>query len=275
MTRNGRIMILGRLNLEAPDISYFSLALFYLLLLIPLAFALYLKVDFIKREVIAVSRLTIQLLLIGIVLTFLFESNSTPLNILWFFIIVGFASFSAINNSELNWRKTITPVAISILLSGMVMVLIFNSLLLRLENLFEARYFIILSGMIIGNSLKAIVIGMSAFFEDLKKNEKQYLYLLSFGENVTKTVRPFFRNSFKAALNPTIASMATVGLVFIPGMMSGQIISGLSAEDAIKYQIAIYLAIFVGISIAVFLTIFFSLKKSFDDYGALNKDIFK
>ena len=86
---------------------------------------------------------------------------------------------------------------------------------------------------------------------------------------------PFLREGFKSAVNPFIASMATYGIVALPGMMTGQILGGSSPMVAVKYQITIVTAIFVVTAMSVLLTILFTLKASFNGYGTLNKGIFK
>ena len=86
---------------------------------------------------------------------------------------------------------------------------------------------------------------------------------------------PFFRDSMEAALNPTIASMATMGVVFLPGMMTGQIIGGAPPDTAIRYQIAIMIAIFVCIVPSITVTILFSLGRCFDGFGNLRREVFR
>ena len=69
------------------------------------------------------------------------------------------------------------------------------------------------------------------------------------------------------ALLPTITTMSTIGLVSLPGMMTGVILAGADPISAIKYQIAIMIAIFTGTSITVFLAVLLTVKKSFSPYG--------
>lgn len=74
---------------------------------------------------------------------------------------------------------------------------------------------------------------------------------------------------------PTIASIATIGLVALPGMMTGVILGGADPMLTIKYQIAIMIAIFCGTSITVFLAIWLTAKSSFTAYGVLDRNVFK
>ena len=82
------------------------------------------------------------------------------------------------------------------------------------------------------------------------------------------------RESIQLALKPTIAAMATMGIVALPGMMTGVILGGTSPDVAIKYQIMIMIAIVVSTISSVFLTIVMTLRSCFTASGILKTDIF-
>jgi len=109
----------------------------------------------------------------------------------------------------------------------------------------------------------------------LKKNEREYLYSLSLFNNRTQALKPWFKESLVAAINPTLASMATIGLVSLPGMMTGQILGGSIPIVAIKYQIAIMGCIFYTEYFSVILSILFSLKTGFNAFDVLKTNIFQ
>lgn len=228
-----------------------------------------------NRLVIAAIRMTAQLFAIGIVLIYLFAWDNNWVNAAWVIGMILFATISTVQNSELNYRKFLGPTFLAFFISTVLILLFFNAVLIDLPNVFEARYLIVIGGMLLGNSLKGDIIGISRFYESLKKQEKQYLYHIALGASQKEAIIPFFRESLAAALKPFIASMATMGVVFLPGMMTGQIISGEDPETAIKYQVAIMLAIFVSTTITVSLTIFFTFRQSFDDFGVLKRDVFR
>lgn len=259
----------------APDIDLYRLIISYGLMIIPIGIALYFKVPLVKRMVLATIRMTGQLFLIGVVLIYLFDKNYVWLNILWVVLMVVVASFSAINNSELNYRKFFAPVFAAFLVGSGSILLFFNALVVDLENIFAAEVLVVLAGMLIGNALKSNIIGISHFYRALEQQEQRYLYHISLGAGQTEALIPFFRESMSAALKPSIASISTMGLVFLPGVMTGQILGGASPETAIKYQIAIVIAIFVSVAISVTLSIFFSINKSFNAFGVMQKDVFR
>ena len=81
------------------------------------------------------------------------------------------------------------------------------------------------------------------------------------------------RESILASINPTLASMATVGIISLPGMMTGQVLGGADPMDAIKYQIAIMIAIYVSSTISIVSIIYLTYKTCFNEYGIFKKEI--
>ncbi|MFP4259379.1 MAG: ABC transporter permease [Desulfovermiculus sp.] len=116
---------------------------------------------------------------------------------------------------------------------------------------------------------------MNNFYQAIKTNEKAYHQSLAYGAGLTEALTPFFREALRSALAPTLASMATIGLVSLPGMMTGVILAGSDPFTAIKYQIGIMIAIFSGTSITVFLGIRLTVRNSFNSYGILDHNIFR
>jgi putative ABC transport system permease protein len=146
-------------------------------------------------------------------------------------------------------------------------------LVIRPPLYYDARYLVPLAGMILGNCLQSNVIGLERFYAALKKNENEYLTYLLLGATRREAVRPYFREAVKAAVNPTLAGMATMGLVSLPGMMTGQILGGGEPWVAVKYQIAIMLCIFAGTTLTGILNLAFSLNIAFDAFDVLKADI--
>jgi len=93
------------------------------------------------------------------------------------------------------------------------------------------------------------IVGLTTYFDGLTRNRNLYYFLLTNNNNKTAAVAPFIREALQKGLNPLIATMMVMGLISLPGMMTGQILGGSSPAIAIKYQIMIMLAIFTGVSI--------------------------
>lgn len=257
------------------DISYFSLALALLLLVIPLLISRYLKLGIVKQTVISVARMAAQLFLVGIFLNYVFAYNNAILTVAWFLMMVCFAVYSVINSTHLNYKYLLAPSLLAFAVSNFLVLIYFNSVIVRIDYLFDAKYIIAIGGMLLGNALRGNIVGIGDFYSDIRKEEKLYFYYLSCGAGKKEALLPFFRRSISTAIKPTIANMATMGIVSLPGMMTGQILGGSSPLVAIKYQIAIMIAIFTSTMLSICLAVLFTVKVCFDDYGILRKDVFR
>jgi len=218
--------------------------------------------------------MTVQLVLIGIFLKYLFLWNNTFINLLWLLIMIAVAVFSAVKGSSMKFNKIAIPLFFSFSIATFVVIFYLNTLVIPLDNIFDARYLIVLGGMLLGNSLRGNIVGISTFYKNIKNDSKKYLYVLSLGASHYEALLPYLRDSVQLALKPTIASMATIGIVALPGMMTGVILGGADPEVAIKYQIMIMIAIVVSTIMSVVLAILMTLRVCFDSYGILRKDIF-
>lgn len=259
----------------AQDISFVSLGVCSLLLLVPIIGSAVLKLGMVKPLLPAAARMGIQLLLIGLFLKYLFDWNILWLNILWFFVMVGVATVTIITRSNLNYKLLLLPAFASLSLAGFFILIFFNGLVIRLDRIFDAKYFVAIGGMLLGNSLRGNIIGLTNFYSALKRNENRYLYMLSVGASRFEAIAPYFKRSYTDALSPIIATMATMGIVSLPGMMTGQIIGGSSPLVAVKYQIAIMIAIFTAVTVSVGISILMTLKFSFHENGILKKQVFR
>ncbi len=261
--------------MQTPDISYISLFLCSLLLIIPFVVSMILKLGLVKETVTSVLRMAAQLVLIGIFLKYLFHINNPFLNIGWLVIMVIVATFSIIRKVKVDIKVFLVPTLFSLIAATFFIVLYFNTFVIRLSDVTDARFLIVVGGMLLGNSLRGDIIGIDNFYKAIQRNEQRRLYALASGATLFESLMPYFRESLLAALQPTIATMATMGIVFLPGMMTGQILGGVSPVLAIKYQIAIMIAIYTATTITVHLTITLTMKTCFDAYGMLKARIFQ
>ena len=258
----------------ARDLELLSL-LSLLIFLVPVFYInRRLKLSINKTMIVSVIRMCVQLGFVGVYLKFLFKYNSPVLNTIYLLIMISIACQSIIRSSNLKPRKFFIPVFFSLLIPFTIMLFFFNCVVVRIDNLFETKYLIPIGGMLLGNCLRSMIIGLNNFYTGIKKDEKVYLYSISLFNNRIQALKPYFKESFLAAITPTIATMATIGLVSLPGMMTGQILGGSIPIVAIKYQIAIMFSIFYTEYFSTILSIIFSLKVGFNRFDVLNKDIF-
>ncbi|MCP4672303.1 MAG: ABC transporter permease [Desulfobacula sp.] len=258
----------------AQDLGLFSLASLFVFL-IPIIYIngrLQLVIN--QTLVTSIVRMCVQLGFVGVYLEFLFKFNSPVLNTIYLLIMISIACQSIIRSCNLKLKFFFVPVFFSLLIPFVIILFFFNAVVVRIDNLFEAKYLIPIGGMLLGNSLRSIIIGLTNFYLGIQRDEKVYLYSIALFNNRILALKPYFLQSFSAAIAPIIASMATIGLVSLPGMMTGQILGGSIPLVAIKYQIAIMLSIFYTEYFSTMLAIVFSLKSGFNDFDVLNQDIF-
>ncbi len=257
------------------DLSPLRLFMAYLLLLVPLSVMTVCRVKMWRRTVVAVSRMTVQLLLVGFYLGIIFELNSPLLTLGWLLVMLTVSCITTINSSNLRWRCFILPMLVALALGTAIPLLFFTGVLLAGTPLFSPRYLIPIGGMIMGNCMNANIIGIKSFYSGMRDREEEYCYRLSQGATCAEAWAPFMRKALENALAPTLASIATIGLVALPGMMTGTILGGAAPAVAIKYQIAIMLAILCGSSLTVYLALAITVRTALNPYGILDKKIFK
>lgn len=261
--------------METVDIPVLSLAVVFLLLIIPVAISLKYGLKLIKPLFISTVRMIIQLALIGLFLKYLFVWNNPFVNAGWLTVMIVVAVFSAVKSSSIKISKVFLPAFASFSFATFFVVFFLNTFVIPLDNIFDARYLIVLGGMLLGNSLRGNIVGISTFYRQLQTDSSHYLYVLSLGASRSEALLPYLRESVLLALKPTLASMATMGIVTLPGMMTGVILGGADPEVAIKYQILIMIAIVVSTITSVVLTILLTMHVCIDKYGVLRADVFR
>ncbi len=259
----------------ATDISWMSLILGSMIMIIPIWIFAYYKTGLVKATILSFSRMSLQLILVGVYLKYIFDLNSIYINLGWVLIMVIAASFTVIKRSELSQRLFYIPVILGIIVNILINGTIVAFILIGSDEFFNARYIIPIMGMFIGNSLTSSIIGLRSFYQNLVKDEDRLKYYLACGASEKEAISPFIRDALKEAFNPSIASTATIGLIWLPGMMTGQILGGSDPITSIKYQIMIIIGIFVGGVISTFINLSLSRKYALDGYGMINRKIFR
>ncbi len=259
----------------AVDLSIVGMVMAYLLLIIPLGIIMWQGLPIVGRVLITVVRMTVQLLLVGLYLQFVFKLDSAWLNGIWVLVMISVADVSIIRSCGLRVKVFAPPLMPALVLGTAIPLLWFVGGVLRRPNLLEAQYLIPVGGMILGNCLRANIIGLKNFYSSIRRDEKSFHLILAQGATLREAIKPYLIESFQAALSPTIATMMTIGLVSLPGMMTGVIMGGNDPMLAIKYQIGIMIAIFTGTAITMPAAVLLCLPRSFSPCGTLYTHIFK
>ena len=233
-----------------------SFALIYALLIIILFIMKKSQIQQSKLLIWASFRMTVQLILAGWILTYIFE-NPHPAFVLSYFLVMNIFAVHRVlsKNKSLN-RKFKLAIALSLSLSGLA-VLVFFILVVIGESLFNPQYVIPLSGMVVGNAMTGVTLGVKTFRESFEGQRNRIQALLNLGVHPKKILLPFANQALETALLPTMNSMLGMGIVSLPGMMTGQILSGTLPMTAIMYQIAIMIVICTTVCLSSFSSLHF------------------
>lgn len=251
---------------ETIDISLISMIFVFLMLLFPVILFLINKIDIFKDMIIAILRMTIQLVIIGFLLQYLFKLNFLWLTGLYLLIMILVADYNVIKRINIKIKGFIFTNYLSIGIAVFSILLFLLSVIIKPNPLWDAKYLIPLAGMLCGNSMNANSLAIERFYKSLTNNKKEYYSYIHLGATIKEASYKFIVEAYKASLLPTIGTMTALGIVSLPGMMTGQILGGNTPIVAIKYQIMIMISIFTVNSISALLIILFTRK------AIINKD---
>jgi len=212
-----------------------SLMIAYGLIAIVLFISWHNRLTLEKEVVYASLRATVQLVIMG----FLLEMILTIDN--YFYLGLILLVMAAVAATISGKRGGKIPHATGIAFTGILIGSVITFAVLALAGVIgpEAKYIIPLGGMIIGNSMNASSLSMNRLIGELGHQRKRIETLLALGANARQASEWAVRQSVRSALIPVVDSMKVIGLVHLPGIMTGFIIAGGSPLEAVKYQIAI------------------------------------
>ncbi|WP_343248321.1 ABC transporter permease [Diplocloster hominis] len=239
--------------------------LIYLLLILVVFIMRKCKIDQTKLLIAASIKMTVQLVLAGLILTYIFKNPHPAFTLLYLLAMISFSIHRVLSkNKNLNKRFK-AVIAASIAISGIFVILYFVCVVVG-ESVFNPQYVIPVSGMIMGNTMTGVSLGVKTFSESLDGQRAKIHALLCFGASPSTILLPFVKQALETAMLPTLNSMVGMGIVSLPGMMTGQILAGTLPTTAILYQIAIMIAICTVVACACFGSLFLGYKTLYDKH---------
>lgn len=232
--------------------------------------SLILKLELEKSFFIASLKMVVQLCFLGLILDWVFTQNN-PFIV---FTIVLIMTIIAANTSVSRIKKVYKGIKIDSFLSiffGAWSMCAFMIFFINKSNPWYAPTYIIpLMGMTLGNSFSSISITTERFTESLIKNREKIETYLSLGATKFEACRESMKEAINAGMRPNINSMMAAGIVNIPGMMTGQVLSGIDPFNAVKYQIIIFFLIFSGAFLGSIISVFLTYQKVFNHLHQFN-----
>jgi putative ABC transport system permease protein len=203
-------------------------------------------------------RTFIQLFIVGYVLKFVFRLDNVYLVLLIFTGMIFFAALTIKGRVKERSVPYFLPTFFSMFTSYMLVTIIVTAFIVNVKPWYQPQYFIPIGGMVVGNSMSAIAIALERIFSEIRNRRAEIELYLSLGANHSEATTSIVKEAVKAGMIPSINSMMAVGIVFLPGMMTGQIIAGADPVTSIKYQIVVMLMLVgstaIGSIIIVYIT---------------------
>jgi len=228
------------MNGELIELSLGQLAAAASLVLLSAALSLALRLGLHGRLLWASVRCVVQLLLIGLVLQWVFAPGRAWYAILSLAVAMTVvAGFVAIGRSERRYPGMTLDSVVAIWACAWLVTGVALGAVVRPEPWYRAQYAIPLLGMILHNTLNGISLGLNRFVSDAAGRRAEIETLLALGATRWEAARDVVQQAIRTGLIPTINAMLVMGIVSLPGMMTGQLLSGVDPQQAVRYQIAL------------------------------------
>lgn len=256
------------MNSNYLEVSYQKVFLSFLLILINCLLSIRLNLKMEKSLFIASLRTIVQLLTVAHILQWIFEASNPLLVIGAMIVMTTIAGISSVGRVKHRYPGIYLNNIMAIFISVWPITFL-GLLLINPTPWYLPQYTLPLIGMILGNSLNGISLAIDRFIIDLNQKREEITLALSLGATSVEATRPLIQEALRSSLTPTINSMMVMGIVSLPGMMTGQLISGVSPISAVKYQLILMFLIATSTFMGSGLGIWFSFRKHFNRYHQL------
>jgi putative ABC transport system permease protein len=245
------------------ELSYDRVSLAALLILINGAISALLGLGLGRRLLLAAVCTVVQLLIIGVVLEWVFRIDRWYVVVGLMLIMTVIAGTAAIGRVSFRYRGIWVSSIISVWASSWCMASLALFVIVPVRPWYTPQYAVPLLGMILGNTLNGISLGLDRLGGELSSKRAQVETLLALGATRWEAARGPVQQAVRTAMIPLINSMMVVGIVSLPGMMTGQILAGASPLGAVKYQIVIMFLIASGTALGAVSVVLLSYRRLF------------
>lgn len=247
------------------NISNLSLVFASALVLVALLIDYKEKLGLGKDIFIAAIRTVLQLFIIGYILSAIFKlDNGVVTSLMVLFIIFNAAYHAGKKNTHLEKGFKVSFIAI-----GMGTFLSLAILLLSGTLKWTPSQIVPITGMIASNAMTAVGVGYRTMNSKFTDQKQQIEEKLSLGATKKQATLPIIKESIKTAMSPSIDRAKTVGLVSLPGMMSGLMFAGIDPTTAIRYQIVVMFMLISTTGFATMISSYLGYKEYFNEFDQL------
>lgn len=249
---------------DVLHISFPQLLIALLFVLIAGAASMYHALKLERDLFVGTIRTFAQLYIMGYVLKLIFGLNRPSLVLLTFTFMIIFAAWTVYSRIQEKQIPFFIPVSLSMMASFYLVAIMVNGFVINVDPWWTPRYFLPLGGMVIGNSMNAIAIALERLLSDLRRRRKEVEMKLCLGADYKEAGKEILKDAMRAGMIPSINSMMAVGMVFIPGMMTGQIVAGADPLLAIRYQIVVMIMLVGSTTIGTLVSLMITQKLCFN-----------
>jgi putative ABC transport system permease protein len=235
----------------AADLTYWQVGLAAALIGVNAAISLVLRLGLGRRLLVAAARMVVQLLLVGQVLRLVFDHATWYVVVSLALVMVAAAAAAAVGRVGRRYPGALLDCLLSIWASSWVLMAYALFVVVQAEPWYAPRYAIPVLGMILGNMLSGVSLGLERLGEELVGQRARVETLLALGATRWEAARQAVRQAVRTGMIPTLNSMLVMGVVSLPGMMTGQILAEGEPTKAVKYQIVIMFLIAAGTALGL------------------------
>jgi putative ABC transport system permease protein len=234
------------------------------LILVNVAISVWLRLGLAKTLLVASARMVVQLLLVGFILQSVFELE-TPLPVLGIVLVMSaLAGIAAVHRTRrrfagVYWDSVITVLGAAFVVTGAAVLGI-----LDVSPWYQPQYTIPLLGMVLGNILSGVSLALDRFMEGVARDANLIESDLALGATRWEAAHPLLNDALRTGMIPTINSMMVMGVVSLPGMMTGQLLAGAAPADAVRYQIVIMFMIAAATALGTLGVILLAFRRLFN-----------
>jgi putative ABC transport system permease protein len=231
------------------DLSFWQLGLAMLLVVVLVAISARQALGLERDLLIGTVRTMVQLYLVGLILATVFAAARWYWVLLILAVMAGIATQAAVSRLAKPIPGIYWIAATALTLSTAATLTWVIGVVVRPRPWWEPQYLIPIAGMILGNSMTSAALAGDRLQADLAARRDEVEARLALGFSGREAVQPLVRAALRAAMIPTVNGMMTVGVVQLPGMMTGQILAGTSPLVAIRYQIVVVFMLAVATAV--------------------------
>lgn len=254
--------------MDSPiELSMMQVGLAAMLIVLNGLLSVVLRLGLLKTFAIAAVRTVGQLLLLGLILKWIFEANRPGLVLLILAVMTIIAGVTACQRVTGRFFGFNLDIVLSIWSSSWL-ITAYGLLVVvqKTETWYQPQYTIPLMGMILGNALNGVSVGMRSFVESLRTRRREVEMQLTLGATRWEAALPLLRQAVQTGLTPIINAMMVVGVVSLPGMMTGQLLAGAAPTQAIRYQIVIMFLIASATTLGTVMSILLGYRRAFSSH---------